>query len=86
MITESKQNKTWVYTESPILSDRIQKGEHNMLHISTKISSYTSLMLEIDKIKHKIPIGMKAIIIFGSSPGSTFFFIKIRSLKKCITF
>lgn len=59
-----KQNKTWVYTESPILSVRIQKGEHSTLHISTKISSYTSLMMEIDKIKRKIPIEMKAIIIF----------------------
>lgn len=61
-----KQNKTWVYTESPILSVRIQKGEHSTLHISTKISSYTSLMMEIDKIKRKIPIEMKAIIIFVS--------------------
>lgn len=61
-----KQNKTWVYTESPILSVRIQKGEHSTLHISTKISSYTSLMMEIDKIKCKIPIEMKAIIIFVS--------------------
>lgn len=61
-----KQNKTWVYTESPILSVRIQKGENSTLHISTKISSYRSLMMEIDKIKHKIPMEMKAIIIFVS--------------------